>query len=59
MIKRAGVSMEKLKTVDTYPAKIPESGSLPMWNFKPTGPVEGAVKKLTSGFSALSQKLQK
>jgi len=54
MVKRCGVSMEKLFSVDTYPAKVPESGSLPMWNFKATGPVKNAVSKITSGIAAIT-----
>mmetsp|Transcript_7522 Transcript_7522/g.8990 ORF Transcript_7522/g.8990 Transcript_7522/m.8990 type:complete len:400 (+) Transcript_7522:34-1233(+) len=57
MIKRCAVSMEKLSSVGTYPAKVPESGSLPMWNFKPTGPVQGTLNKLSSGFSSLQSKI--
>lgn len=41
MIARCGVSMEKLLCKDTYPAKVPESGSLPLYGLKPkhAGPV--------------------
>lgn len=37
MIERCGVSMDKLGCKDTYPVKIPEAGSLPMWDFHPIG----------------------
>jgi fructose-bisphosphate aldolase class II len=47
MIKRCATSMEKLGSTGKYPAKVPESGSIPMFPFKPqnAGPV-GAVKKM-------------
>lgn len=35
MAKRVMVSMEKLSSTGTYPAKVPESGSVPMWDFHP------------------------
>jgi len=35
MIARCGVSMEKLLSKDTYPAKIPAAGSLPIYGLKP------------------------
>lgn len=46
MIKRCAVSMEKLGSKGTYEPKIPEQGSIPMFNFKPEekGPI-GMVKK--------------
>mmetsp|Transcript_25200 Transcript_25200/g.37096 ORF Transcript_25200/g.37096 Transcript_25200/m.37096 type:complete len:390 (-) Transcript_25200:220-1389(-) len=46
MVKRCAVSMEKLGCVGKYTAKIPESGSLPVYNFAPKkiGPI-AAVKK--------------
>jgi len=46
MIARVGVSMEKLGSTDTFPSKVPESGSLPLWGFKlkSEGPIEGAKK---------------
>jgi fructose-bisphosphate aldolase class II len=46
MIKRCQVSMEKLGCTGKYEPKIPEPGSIPMFNFKPEekGPV-GMVKK--------------
>lgn len=46
MIKRCQVSMEKLGSTGKYEPKIPEAGSIPMFNFKPEekGPV-GMVKK--------------
>jgi len=45
MIARCAVSMGLLLCKDTYPARIPEPGSLPMYGLKPkaTGPV-GMVK---------------
>jgi len=48
MITRAGVSMEKLGSTGTFPAKVPESGSLPIWGFKSkhVGPIEGAKKMI-------------
>jgi len=48
MIVRAGVSMEKLKSTGTYPAKIPASGSVPLWGFQPkhVGPIEGITKMI-------------
>lgn len=48
MVKRCGVSMEKLLSAGKYEAKIPEPNSLSMWPLKPpqaAGPV-GAVKKM-------------
>jgi fructose-bisphosphate aldolase class II len=44
LIVRAGVSMDKLGSVGTFPTKLPESGTLPLWNFTPksVGPIEGA-----------------
>jgi fructose-bisphosphate aldolase class II len=46
MIKRCGVSMEKLGSSGKYEPKLPEPGSIPMYNFKPEdkGPI-GMVKK--------------
>jgi len=35
LVARAGIAMEKLGCKDTYPAKIPEAGSVPIWDFKP------------------------
>jgi len=35
MVERCGVSMTKLKSKDTFPTKKPESGSLPIYGFKP------------------------
>jgi fructose-bisphosphate aldolase class II len=35
MCARAGVAMEKLGCKGTYPAQIPEPGSIPMWDFTP------------------------
>ncbi|KAL3934559.1 MAG: hypothetical protein SGBAC_009750 [Bacillariaceae sp.] len=54
MIARCGVSMEKLGCKGTFPAKIPEAGSIPMWDFSPSakGPI-GALKDIggmVSGF---------
>jgi len=45
MIERCGVSMEKLGCKDTFPVKKPESGSLPIYNFKPVthNPIKDAV----------------
>lgn len=47
MVKRCGVSMEKLGSTGKYTAKVPEPNSIPMWPLKPqaAGPV-GAVKKM-------------
>jgi fructose-bisphosphate aldolase class II len=42
MIKRCGVSMEKLNSAGTYAAKVPESGSLPVYGFKPLGLIDKA-----------------
>lgn len=47
MIKRCGVSMEKLSCSGTYEPKIPEAGSLPVYGFKPlniAGQAVGMVK---------------
>lgn len=45
LVERCGASMEKLGSKGKYEAKVPEAGSLPMWNFtaKNTGPM-GMVK---------------
>jgi fructose-bisphosphate aldolase class II len=43
MTKRCQVSMDKLLCTGTYPAKIPEPGSVPMYDFKPK---EGWLKSL-------------
>jgi fructose-bisphosphate aldolase class II len=50
MIERCGVSMEKLGSKGTFPAKVPEAGSIPMWDFSPTskGPM-AAVSGLVHG----------
>lgn len=47
MAKRCEVSMELLSCTGTYPAKIPEPGSLPVYSFEPkgSGPLE-VLKKL-------------
>jgi len=47
MVARCGVSMEKLSSKGTYEAKVPESGTVPIYGFKPTskGPV-GAVREM-------------
>jgi fructose-bisphosphate aldolase class II len=37
MMKRCGVSMEKLLCTGTYAPQIPEPGSLPVYGFKPLG----------------------
>lgn len=41
MIVRCGISMTKLGCKDTFPAKVPEAGSIPMWDFSPSskGPI--------------------
>jgi fructose-bisphosphate aldolase class II len=46
MATRCGVSMEKLSSKGTYEAKVPEPGTVPMWNFKVAekGPI-GAIKE--------------
>ena len=51
MIKRCAVSMEKLSCTGKYDTKIPEAGSLPVYNFhsKATGPIE-TMKGLASKF---------
>jgi len=54
MVARAGVSMEKLGSKDTFPAKVPEAGSIPMWDFTPTakGPISaigGMVSSVLGG----------
>jgi fructose-bisphosphate aldolase class II len=51
MIARCGVSMEKLSSKGTYTAKVPEAGSVPMWNFHPKsggalGFISGAINKV-------------
>jgi fructose-bisphosphate aldolase class II len=56
MIKRCGVSMEKLHTVGTYPAKIPEPGSLPLYGFKPKA--QGPVSMLKTGMEELKKALK-
>lgn len=45
MIERCGVSMTKLGCKDTFPAKKPESGSLPIYSFKPIAhnPIKDAI----------------
>jgi len=50
LIERAGVSMDKLGSVGTFPTKLPESGKTPLWNFqsKSVGPIEGAKKMIDS-----------
>jgi len=49
MIVRIELSMEKLGCQGTYPAAVPEAGSLPVYGFKPKakGPV-GVVKEMFS-----------
>ena len=49
MIKRCGVSMDKLLCTGTYEPKIPAPGSLPVYGFKPLGlasQATGAVKDI-------------
>jgi fructose-bisphosphate aldolase class II len=45
MAERCGVSMTKLGCKDTFPTKKPESGSLPVYDFKPIAhnPIKDAV----------------
>ena len=43
MIKRCGVSMDKLSCTGTYEPKMPEPGSLPVYGFKPLGLKDQAV----------------
>jgi len=43
MTKRCQVSMDKLLCTGTYPVKIPEPGSVPVYDFKPK---EGWLKSL-------------
>jgi fructose-bisphosphate aldolase class II len=52
MIKRVGVSMEKLGTTGKYEPKIPESGSLPVYPFSPIkhSPLEGIKKGFAGVF---------
>ena len=42
MIKRCGVSMDKLSCTGTYEPKVPEPGSLPVYGLKPMGLAEQA-----------------
>jgi fructose-bisphosphate aldolase class II len=48
MIERCGVSMEKLSCKDTFPAKKPADGTVPLWNFHPVvhNPLEDAKKMI-------------
>jgi len=48
MIKRVGISMEKLGCKDKWEPKIPVDGSIPMYNFKPqkTGAFGGLKKAI-------------
>ncbi|CAJ1952911.1 unnamed protein product [Cylindrotheca closterium] len=60
MIARCSISMDKLLCKGTFPAKIPEAGSVPMWDFSPSskGPmaavkdIGGQVGGMISGFMA-------
>jgi len=46
MIKRVALSMEKLSSTGTYPAKVPEAGTVALWPLKlhPAG-IGGMIKK--------------
>lgn len=57
MIKRCGVSMEKLHTVGTYPAKVPAAGSLPLYGFKPKAKGAGAI--LQAGMEQIKHAFEK
>jgi fructose-bisphosphate aldolase class II len=51
MIARCAVAMEKLGCKETYPAKVPEAGSIPMWDFHPIAknPI-AAIGSMVGGF---------
>jgi fructose-bisphosphate aldolase class II len=51
MIARCAVAMEKLGCKETYPAKVPEAGSVPMWDFHPVAknPI-AAIGSMVGGF---------
>ena len=56
MVERCGVSIEKLSAKDTYPAKVPEAGTAPIFNFKPANPVATAA---TQGMNAIKGAMHK
>ena len=56
MVERCGVSIEKLSAKDSYPAKVPEAGTAPIYNFKPANPVATAA---TQGMNAIKGAMHK
>jgi len=54
MIKRVGVSMDKLGSTGTYEPKIPESGSLPVYPFQPLK--HSALEDIKKGITGMFHK---
>jgi len=54
MMKRAGLSMEKLGCAGTYEPKIPADGSLAVFPFTPLKP--SAIAEMKKGFTGLFAK---